>query len=57
MYNTFQAGNRSTFKEIENYKFNKGIVLKVPLHCGLATTIGRVALGIVTLGSRKKFQL
>ena len=48
-----KAANEDTFQEMADFKFDKGIVLKVPLQCGWGTTIGRWALGAATFGVRK----
>ena len=45
-----QAGAQSTFNRIKDYKFNRGLVLNVPLRCTDGTAFGRGFLAVVTFG-------
>ena len=46
----FKAANQDSFNRIKDYKFNRGLVLNVPLRCTGGTKFGRGVLAVVTFG-------
>ena len=46
----FKAANQTTFDRMKDYKFNRGLVLNVPLRCTGGTKFGRGALAVLTFG-------